>query len=239
MPVASLQPVTDPADERLADYVSLTDVALRSRQEPAKGLYIAESSTVLGRALAAGHRPRSVLLSPRWLPGPGTAARRAARRRHGGPGVRRRGARARGDHRVPRAPRGARRDAPAGPRAGGLPARRRPPRRRAGGHRRPHQRRGRLPVRRRARGGRRARDPAVRRPAVPAVRPRLDGDRLPGAVDPHRPVARRHLRAARGRVRHRRAGPVRRLDHARRAGRGPARPARAGARGRGARAQAA
>lgn len=68
MPVPSLQPVTDPADERLADYVSLTDVALRSRQEPAKGLYIAESSTVLGRALAAGHRPRSILLSPRWLP---------------------------------------------------------------------------------------------------------------------------------------------------------------------------
>ena len=114
MPVASLQPVTDPADERLADYVSLTDVALRSRQEPAKGLYIAESSTVLGRALAAGHRPRSVLLSPRWLPGPGAAAGRAARRRHRGPRVRRRGARARGDHRVPRPPRGARRDAPAG-----------------------------------------------------------------------------------------------------------------------------
>jgi len=68
VPVASVQPVTDPTDERLADYVSLTDVALRSRQEPAKGLYIAESSTVLGRALAAGHRPRSVLLSPRWLP---------------------------------------------------------------------------------------------------------------------------------------------------------------------------
>ncbi len=59
--------LTDPADERLADYVSLTDVALRSRHEPAKGLYIAESSTVLGRALAAGHRPRSVLLAPRWL----------------------------------------------------------------------------------------------------------------------------------------------------------------------------
>nr|WP_210736796.1 RNA methyltransferase [Cellulomonas hominis] len=60
--------MTDPADDRLADYVSLTDVALRSRHEPAKGLYIAESSTVLGRALAAGHRPRSVLVSPRWLP---------------------------------------------------------------------------------------------------------------------------------------------------------------------------
>jgi tRNA G18 (ribose-2'-O)-methylase SpoU len=68
VPRPDLQPVTDPADERLADYVSLTDVALRSRHEPAKGLYIAESSTVLGRALAAGHRPRSVLLAPRWLP---------------------------------------------------------------------------------------------------------------------------------------------------------------------------
>ena len=57
-----------PDDERLADYVSLTDVALRSRHEPSAGLYIAESSTVLGRALEAGHRPRSVLLAPRWLP---------------------------------------------------------------------------------------------------------------------------------------------------------------------------
>ncbi|MBC7290070.1 MAG: RNA methyltransferase [Actinotalea sp.] len=61
-------PLDDPHDPRLADYVSLTDVALRSRHEPEKGLYIAESSTVLGRALAAGHRPRSVLVSPRWLP---------------------------------------------------------------------------------------------------------------------------------------------------------------------------
>ena len=60
--------VDDPADPRLADYVSLTDVALRSRHEPAKGLYIAESSTVLGRALAAGHRPRAVLAAPRWVP---------------------------------------------------------------------------------------------------------------------------------------------------------------------------
>jgi tRNA G18 (ribose-2'-O)-methylase SpoU len=68
VPRPDLLPVTDPADERLADYVSLTDVALRSKHEPAKGLYIAESSTVLGRALAAGHRPRSVLLAPRWVP---------------------------------------------------------------------------------------------------------------------------------------------------------------------------
>ena len=68
VPVPVIHPITDPTDERLADYVSLTDVALRSRHEPSKGLYIAESSTVLRRALGAGHRPRSVLLSPRWLP---------------------------------------------------------------------------------------------------------------------------------------------------------------------------
>lgn len=68
VPAPRVIPLTDPADERLADYVRLTDVALRSRHEPEKGLYIAESSTVLGRALAAGHRPRSVLVSPRWLP---------------------------------------------------------------------------------------------------------------------------------------------------------------------------
>jgi tRNA G18 (ribose-2'-O)-methylase SpoU len=61
-------PLSSPDDERLADYLRLTDVALRSRHEPARGLYIAESSTVLARALAAGHRPRSVLLAPRWLP---------------------------------------------------------------------------------------------------------------------------------------------------------------------------
>jgi tRNA G18 (ribose-2'-O)-methylase SpoU len=68
VPAPDIHLITDPTDERLADYVSLTDVALRSRHEPSKGLYIAESSTVLRRALGAGHRPRSVLLSPRWLP---------------------------------------------------------------------------------------------------------------------------------------------------------------------------
>ena len=68
MPRPDLQTVTSSDDDRLTDYVSLTDMALRSRLEPSKGLYIAESSTVLGRALAAGHRPRSVLLAPRWVP---------------------------------------------------------------------------------------------------------------------------------------------------------------------------
>ncbi|MBX9247134.1 RNA methyltransferase [Actinotalea ferrariae] len=60
--------VTDPHDDRLADYTRLTDVALRAKHEPAKGLYIAESSTVIRRAVAAGHRPRSLLMAEKWLP---------------------------------------------------------------------------------------------------------------------------------------------------------------------------
>jgi tRNA G18 (ribose-2'-O)-methylase SpoU len=59
--------ITDPADERLGDYVALTDVVLRSRHEPEAGLYIAESTSVIRRALEAGHRPRSFLMSARWL----------------------------------------------------------------------------------------------------------------------------------------------------------------------------
>ena len=45
-------------DPRLADFSHLTDVALR---KSGGGLYIAESLLVLQRAIAAGHRPRSVL----------------------------------------------------------------------------------------------------------------------------------------------------------------------------------
>jgi tRNA G18 (ribose-2'-O)-methylase SpoU len=52
----------------LADYSRLTDVALRRVSEPAGGLYIAESTKVITRALAAGHRPRSVLLQEQWIP---------------------------------------------------------------------------------------------------------------------------------------------------------------------------
>ena len=59
--------VDDAADARLADYVSLTDVVLRSRHEPARGIYIAESASVIQHALEVGHRPRSLLMSDRWL----------------------------------------------------------------------------------------------------------------------------------------------------------------------------
>lgn len=54
-------------DPRVADYTNLTDTRLRQRREPLEGLYIAESSKVLRRALAAGHRPRSFFLADKWL----------------------------------------------------------------------------------------------------------------------------------------------------------------------------
>jgi tRNA G18 (ribose-2'-O)-methylase SpoU len=52
----------------LRDYRDLTDVVLRRLSEPAGGLYIAESTKVIERALRAGHRPRSVLTIEKWLP---------------------------------------------------------------------------------------------------------------------------------------------------------------------------
>lgn len=57
----------DPADPRLADYLHLTDVALRRCLEPERGIYLAESEKVIRRALAAGHVLRSLLMAPRWL----------------------------------------------------------------------------------------------------------------------------------------------------------------------------
>lgn len=57
----------DPADPRVADYTSLTDVSLRRKLEPERGMYLAESSKVLRRALAAGHQPRSFFMSRKWV----------------------------------------------------------------------------------------------------------------------------------------------------------------------------
>lgn len=54
--------ITDPTDERIADYRALTDVELRTRWEPPHGLFIAEGELVLRRALRAGYTARSVLI---------------------------------------------------------------------------------------------------------------------------------------------------------------------------------
>lgn len=60
-------PIDDLSAEGLADFSRLTEVGLRRVSEPAGGLYIAESSKVIERALRAGHRPRSVLMLEQWL----------------------------------------------------------------------------------------------------------------------------------------------------------------------------
>ena len=55
--------LTDPADPRLADYVSLTDAALRTSLEAEHGLFVAEGDKVIRRALTAGYTVRSMLLT--------------------------------------------------------------------------------------------------------------------------------------------------------------------------------
>ena len=64
----TLQYLQSADDPRVHDYTSLTDTSLRRRREPAEGMYIAESSKVLRRAVDAGHRPRSFFLAEKWLP---------------------------------------------------------------------------------------------------------------------------------------------------------------------------
>ncbi len=56
--------VLDATDPRLADYARLVDVGHRVRREPEAGVFIAEGTLTLDRALAAGYRPRSLLLAP-------------------------------------------------------------------------------------------------------------------------------------------------------------------------------
>ena len=55
----------DPVEipERLFDFVGLTDVALRRRTEPHDGIFIAEGVEAASRALSAGYRVRSLVIS--------------------------------------------------------------------------------------------------------------------------------------------------------------------------------
>ena len=64
-----MQVEVGPDDPRLGDYVRLRESSLRRSLESERGLFIAEGEKVIRRAVEAGHRPRSFLLAPRWLPG--------------------------------------------------------------------------------------------------------------------------------------------------------------------------
>ena len=55
-------------DPRLDAFARLTEAQLRSKLEPEKALFIAESGKVIERALAAGMEPLSLLMEAKWLP---------------------------------------------------------------------------------------------------------------------------------------------------------------------------
>ena len=62
--------ITDLADPALDVFARLTEHQLRSRLEPEKGVFIAESPKVIDRALDAGCAPLALLMERRKIDGP-------------------------------------------------------------------------------------------------------------------------------------------------------------------------
>ena len=67
--MANVIEINDFAAPELDVYARLTEAQLLNRQEPAKGMFIAESPKVIDRALDAGCRPVSMLLDRRHIEG--------------------------------------------------------------------------------------------------------------------------------------------------------------------------
>ena len=63
--------ITDIAAPELDVFARLTEAQLRNRLEPEKGVFIAESPKVIGRALDAGYEPVSLLMEPSHIDGQG------------------------------------------------------------------------------------------------------------------------------------------------------------------------
>ncbi len=61
--------ITDLKQEGLDVYASLTEAQLRSRADAAKGVFIAETATVISNALDAGYEPVSLLVDKRHIEG--------------------------------------------------------------------------------------------------------------------------------------------------------------------------
>ena len=64
--VAVIVEVSTLDDERLDAYARLTEAQLRSKLEPERALFIAESGKVIERALAGGMEPLSLLMEEKW-----------------------------------------------------------------------------------------------------------------------------------------------------------------------------
>lgn len=69
MPMPHIMEITDISAPELDVFARLTEAQLRSRQEPEKGIFIAESPKVIGRALDAGYEPVSLLMERRQIEG--------------------------------------------------------------------------------------------------------------------------------------------------------------------------
>ena len=59
--------VDDIDDPRLEPFAKLTDLQLRCRLEPRRGIFIAEGKKVIDVAIDAGYQPQSFLLEEKWL----------------------------------------------------------------------------------------------------------------------------------------------------------------------------
>lgn len=69
--MANIIEVTDFNAPELDMFARLTDIGLRNRLEPEKGVFIAESPTVINLALNAGHTPLALLMEHKHLEGHG------------------------------------------------------------------------------------------------------------------------------------------------------------------------
>ena len=67
--MAQIIEITDHSRPELDVYLRLTEAQLRCRLEPEKGIFIAESPTVIGLALESGCQPLSLLMERRFIDG--------------------------------------------------------------------------------------------------------------------------------------------------------------------------
>ena len=67
--MANIIEITDFSQPELDIYARLTEAQLRNRKEPEKGLFIAESTKVIRRALDAGYEPVSFLMERKHIDG--------------------------------------------------------------------------------------------------------------------------------------------------------------------------
>ena len=67
--MAKILEITDPGQPELDLFCRLTEAQLRNRLEPEKGVFIAESPTVIGLALDAGCEPLALLTERKFIEG--------------------------------------------------------------------------------------------------------------------------------------------------------------------------